>query len=254
MEFQTGCDCPNFGSVPGCVALKCSCLEDTARDVNGKPKGFPYYVTAARKGCLREFWLESRAPIYECNDLCSCGPNCKNKVVQKGRQIPLEIFKTRDRGFGLRSPVAIKKGQFVDTYRGEVITDAEASRREKNNLGKDSYLYSLDKFQEDPDFPLADEDIFVVDGEHMGGPTRFINHSCDPNLRQFTVSLTRGDRKVYELPFFALKDIAPYMELTFDYKDSEDTGIEEEEDEQHESRAAMQCKCGAANCRGILWS
>ena len=173
--------------------------------------------------------------------------------MQKGRQIPLEIFKTRDRGFGLRSPVAIKKGQFIDTYRGEVITDAEATRREKNNLGKDSYLYSLDKFKDDPDYPLADEDVFVVDGEHMGGPTRFVNHSCDPNLRQFTVSLTRGDRKVYELPFFALADIPPFTELTFDYKGSEDAGSDEEEDEHDESHAVIRCKCGAASCRKVLW-
>ena len=229
------------------------CLEDTASDENGKPKGFPYYTNAAKGGCLRKFWLESSEPIYECNHLCNCGPECKTKVVQKGRSIPLEIFKTQDRGFGLRCPIAIQRGQFIDTYRGEVITDAEATRREENNLGKDSYLYSLDKFKDNPNAPIPDDEVFVVDGEHMGGPTRFVNHSCDPNLRQFTVSLTRGDPKVYELAFFALEDIPAYQELTFDYKGSEEACSDEEEDEQLESRAVIECKCGAANCRGVLW-
>ena len=257
-EFQNGCECPpNFGQYKGCVSLKCTCLEDTVLDENGKPKGFPYYSSGPRRGCLREFWLDSREPIYECNHLCSCGPECKNKVVQKGRRIPLEIFKTHDRGFGLRSSVAIRKGQFIDTYRGEVITDAEATKREQNNLGKDSYLYALDKFQNTEQDSIPDEDIYVVDGELMGGPTRFLNHSCDPNLRQFTVSLARADRKVYELPFFALEDIAPYTELTFDYKDSDDVsgdGEEDgEEDEQPEGQKSIGCKCGAENCRKILW-
>jgi histone-lysine N-methyltransferase SUV39H len=66
------------------------------------------------------FYLDSRHPIYECNDNCRCGPHCRNKVsvaitpralmrltknqnVQFGRKVELEIFKTgSDRGWGLR--------------------------------------------------------------------------------------------------------------------------------------------------------
>ena len=136
-----------------------------------------------------------------------------------------------------------------------MITDAEADRREKNNAGKDSYLFSLDKFKEDEEEPIPDEDIYVVDGEHMGGPTRFLNHSCDPNLRQFTVSLVRGDRKVYELPFFAVEDIPAFTELTFDYKDSDEVEEEEEEEpsQASEGRKMIECKCGSENCRKFLW-
>ena len=101
-EFQSGCDCrPDNGRHMGCEYLSCHCLEDGAKNENGKPLGFAYYATNEQKGCLRELFLNSRHAIYECNDLCNCPPNCKNKIVQKGRQIPLEIFKTEKRGWGM---------------------------------------------------------------------------------------------------------------------------------------------------------
>jgi len=70
--------------------------------------------------------------VYECNDRCGCGPGYKNRNVQHGRKVPLEIFKTSDkRGFGLRCLEDLREGQFIDTYLGEIIADAEAKRREK---------------------------------------------------------------------------------------------------------------------------
>ena len=148
----------------------------------------------------------------------------------------------------------MRKGQFIDTYRGEVITDAEAEQRENRaDKGKDSYLYSLDKFQEDG----PDEDMYVVDGEFMGGVTRFMNHSCEPNCRQFTAILNRADFKIYELPFFALDNIPAYTELTFDYKDQEDSEKISEEMVEEITRAKGQeptrCLCGSEDCRRYLW-
>ena len=161
---------------------------------------------------------------------------------------------------GLRCPVSLKKGEFIDTYRGEVITDAEATRRESaTGKGKDSYLYTLDKFQGEPgdeDY-IADKDLYVVDGEFMGGPTRFMNHSCEPNCRQFTVSTVRGDYYVYELPFFALRDIPAGTELTFNYTDNEDDEPVREKDVLKMARAkgkeATRCLCGAEDCKKFLW-
>ena len=164
----------------------------------------------------------------------------------------------------------IKKGQFVDTYRGEVITSQEADRREEaaravsditiiggaevSQSSKDSYLFSLDKFSD----ILAEDAIYVVDGEYKGGPTRFLNHSCDPNLRQFTVSFYRGNPQVYELAFFAREAIEAFTELTFDYHDLDDP--EEPFDEgnleslqRDRGIMATACRCGSENCRGFLW-
>lgn len=274
---QVGCtQCsPHMGQDIGCeYTKKCDCLEYAAVDETrlnpeqkelydiikatgegstmGLPKKFPYYTPTCKTHppmSLVGFYLDSRRPIYECNDKCNCGPRCRNKNVQFGRQIELEIFRTKDnRGWGLRCPQDIHRGQFIDTYRGEIITDAEATRREKaGSKMKASYLYSLDKFAEAEG--LEEEEIYVVDGEFMGGPSKFMNHSCEPNCRQYTVSYHKHDCKIYDIAFFACQDIPAGTELTFDYLDKED-----DEPVEEPGKDAVRCLCGSARCRGYLWN
>ncbi|RMZ69069.1 set domain-containing [Pyrenophora seminiperda CCB06] len=275
-DSMVGCtQClPNMGREIGCeYTKKCDCLEYAAVDESrlndaqrdeynyalatggstiGFPKKFPYFAMGTKKereGCLVPFYLNSRRPIYECNDKCHCGPYCRNKNVQFGRQVQVEIFRANDgRGWGLRCKEDVQEGQFIDTYRGEVITDAEATRRENaSSKAKASYLYSLDKFAESEG--LDESDLYVVDGEFMGGPTKFINHSCESNCRQYTVSYNKHDVKVYDIAFFACRFIPSGEELTFDYldKDEEDPMDEPGED-------AIPCLCGAEKCRKWLWT
>lgn len=276
-ETLQGCtQCsPHMGRDIGCeYTKKCDCLEYAAVDESritdpsmrleyrhavatggstmGFPKKFPYFASGtriAKTGCLVPFYLNSRRPIYECNDKCHCGKFCRNKNVQFGRQVELEIFRTSGgRGWGLRCASDLHEGQFIDTYRGEVITDAEATRREESSSkAKASYLYSLDKFAESEGIP--EEDIYVVDGEFMGGPTKFINHSCDPNCRQYTVSYNKHDPRIYDLAFFACRFIPAREELTFDYLDRDEGDVMDEPGED-----AIPCLCGSAKCRKWLWT
>lgn len=292
-ETRVGCEkCkPDMGQNIGCEYTRlCGCLEYAAVDeaalerkdpvefeeykiaksTNGEmktswPKRFPYSKpTPGRPQTLAKHYRETRNPIYECNDNCRCGPRCKSRLVQKGRQVPLTIFKTSNgRGWGVKSSEELIQGEFIDTYVGEVITDEEAKRR-GDDAGpiKESYLYSLDKFVGDPfeGTSLEPEDCYVVDGQYMGGPTRFINHSCEPNCRQYTVSYNKYDLRLFTLAFFAYEDIPAGTELTFDYMDQDE---EEEEDavkrrmemmNDPENHDKVKCKCGARKCRGILWS
>ncbi|KAK4894016.1 hypothetical protein LTR27_007600 [Elasticomyces elasticus] len=254
--------------------------EDDGYLVNseGLPKRFPYQKSSSPKipSTLQKFYLESRYPIYECNLNCNCGPVCKSRVVQKGRrvsdamppfyegranevQVPLVIFKTADRGWGVYCDEELVRGEFIDTYVGEVITGEESDRRiAQMGEAKQSYLYALDKFIGDsPD--LNADTCYVVDGQYKGGPTRFINHSCEPNCRQYTVSYNKHDLKVYDLAFFAIDNIPAGTELTFDYQDEDVV----EEDEfwktkeealaDPENKDKRPCRCGARLCRGILW-
>jgi histone-lysine N-methyltransferase SUV39H len=277
-DGQPGCQrcSPHMGRDIGCEYTKvCDCLEYAAVDeqritdpemkkafekykMDGKnamgfPKKFPYYagdVKIQKPGCLVPFYLNSRHPIYECNDNCRCGPNCRNRNVQFGRKVELEIFKTKSgRGWGLRCREDLHEGQFIDTYRGEVITDAEATKREEaSSKTKASYLYSLDKFAATEEY--EQKDLYVVDGEFMGGPTKFMNHSCQPNCRQYTVSYNKNDAKLYDLAFFTCRFIPAGEELTFDYLDKDDDGpIDEPTGED-----AVPCLCGAAKCRKWLWT
>ena len=90
----------------------------------------------------------------------------------------------------------------------------------------------------------------MIDGEFKGGVTRFINHSCDPNLAIFAVSFYRGNPKIYELAFFALEDIPAFTELTFDYREEQDG---QDDEESSPSNGIARCLCGAKNCRQWLW-
>lgn len=84
----------------------------------------------------------------------------------------------------------------------------------------------------------------------MSGPTRFINHSCDPNLRIFARVGDHADKHIHDLALFAIKDIQRGEELTFDYVD----GVVEEPDEMDGSVEGMTaCLCGSKNCRRFLW-
>ena len=57
--------------------------------------------------------------IYECNDRCKCNQQCKNRVVQKGLQCRLQMFKTQKKGWGIRCLDDIARGTFVCIYTGK---------------------------------------------------------------------------------------------------------------------------------------
>ena len=155
---------------------------------------------------------------------------------------------------GVRSSEAIRKGQFIDRYLGEIITSEEADRRRDESAvsqRKDIYLFALDKFT-DPDSldPRLIGPPLEVDGEFMSGPTRFINHSCDPNLRIFARVGDQADKHMHDLALFAIKNIPKGEEFTFDYVD----GVAEEGDELDGHAEGMTaCLCGSENCRKFLW-
>ena len=100
-EFMFGCTCrKDNGRNIGCEYLACECIEDSARNADGR-KVFPYSAGKNDFGCLRSFYLQGGYHIFECNQRCNCESNCKNRIVQHGRTVSLEIFKTNNnRGWG----------------------------------------------------------------------------------------------------------------------------------------------------------
>lgn len=237
-------------------------------------KAYAYHSHGAKAGILRSKLHDSKVPLYECHQGCSCSPDCPNRVVERGRTVPLQIFRTKDRGWGkpphlpliphyhrapntplsgVRSSVTIRKGQFVDCYVGEVITSAEADRRRAASAisqRKDVYLFALDKFTDPSSLdPRLQGPSLEVDGEFMSGPTRFINHSCDPNMRIFARVGDHADKHLHDLALFAIKDIPKGDELTFDYVD----GTADEEEPEGNIEDMTPCLCGSAKCRRYLW-
>ncbi|MCJ1469168.1 hypothetical protein MMC07_007801 [Pseudocyphellaria aurata] len=296
--FMSGCNCRDEnGRNCGCEYRTCGCLQHSAKDERGNLH-FPYSA-GKNQGFLRNFYLNSRHHIYECNKNCNCRANCKNKVVQHGRQVRLEIFKTKDRGWGLRCPQDLQKGQFIDTYRGEIITNDVADRREKTRPAQDKYFMNFDKhtldrmmtpeeleailpkklyieikrqvqrglyetetFNDDDDQEVEHwlnplyRPPYVCDGLNHGGPTKFMNHSCDPNCRVFTASYNHADEDIYDIAFFATEFIPAGTELTFDYKDEEDRDIITDEMadaiEAKNGYRPLRCLCGTKSCRGYF--
>jgi histone-lysine N-methyltransferase SUV39H len=55
-----------------------------------------------------------------------------------------------------------------------------------------------------------------------------MNHSCEPNYRQFAVSWNKYDHARYNLALFALEDILANTKLTVDYIDLEDLNDDED--------------------------
>lgn len=80
--------------------------------------------------------------IYECNSRCKCSKMCLNRVVQHPLQTKLQVFKTVNRGWGLRCLNDIPKGNFVCIYAGDLLTEQNANEA-GDNFG-DEYFAELD--------------------------------------------------------------------------------------------------------------
>uniref|UniRef100_A0A4W5KBV0 Euchromatic histone-lysine N-methyltransferase 1b n=1 Tax=Hucho hucho TaxID=62062 RepID=A0A4W5KBV0_9TELE len=152
---------------------------------------------------LPEFCREEPPLIFECNHACSCWRTCKNRVVQNGLRVRLQLFRTSRMGWGVRALQEIPQGTFVCEYVGEIISDAEADVREN-----DSYLFNLDS---------KEGDVYCIDARFYGNISRFINHMCEPNLFPCRVFTAHQDLRFPHIAFFACKTIKAGEELGFDY-------------------------------------
>ncbi|XP_034123535.1 histone-lysine N-methyltransferase Su(var)3-9-like [Drosophila guanche] len=225
-----GCKCHE--SAESCTASSMCC---------GRMAG-ERFAYERRTGRLR---LRLRSAIYECNSRCSCDESCTNRVVQKGRQHPLVLFKTNNgRGWGVRTPQALRKGEFVCEYIGEIITCDEANERGKTYDDNGcTYLFDLD-------YNTSLDSEYTVDAANYGNISHFINHSCDPNLAVFPCWIEHLHMALPHLVFFTIRPIKAGEELSFDYTlaDNEDVPYE-----NISTAARVQCRCGAANCRKVLF-
>ena len=166
---------------------------------------------------------------------------CSNRVVSRGIQVPLVVFKTRNRGWGVRAEVPLERGQYVCEYAGAIVSSAEAAERQAQ--GGPNYVMTLREH-------LKNGQIFVtsIDPTERGNVGRYLNHSCKPNL---ALVLVRADSFVPRAAFFCARPIDQGEELTFFYGDG---AITKPAAEEAKSKAASRrvCRCGARECVGFL--
>lgn len=84
---MTSCDCSGGPCDSNDI---CDC----ARDLWDNPCAMRYN----KHGRLTDFGND-RA-IYECNDNCNCEESCLNHVVGRGRKVPIDVFMTKNKGWG----------------------------------------------------------------------------------------------------------------------------------------------------------
>ncbi|XP_073969471.1 nuclear receptor binding SET domain protein isoform X3 [Rhodnius prolixus] len=177
--------------------------------------------------CGRNSDCINRLLMVECNpQICPAGEKCQNQNFEKRFYPPLTPFKTETRGWGLKTLVPLKKGDFVIEYVGEMIDEEEYKRRvirKQKNKDENYYFLTIDKDR-------------MLDAGPKGNMARFMNHSCNPNCetQKWTVN---GDTRV---GLFTLADIEAGMELVFNYN-LETIG-----------NTRVDCKCGAPSCGGYI--
>nr|XP_046182465.1 histone-lysine N-methyltransferase EHMT2-like isoform X3 [Oncorhynchus gorbuscha] len=183
----------------------CSCTEDCSSSncLCGQLSIRCWYDKDHR--LLQEFNKIEPPLIFECNLACSCYRTCKNRVVQAGIKVRLQLYRTEKMGWGVRALQDIPQGSFICEYVGELISDAEADVRED-----DSYLFDLDN---------KDGEVYCIDARYYGNISRFINHLCDPNIIPVRVFMLHQDLRFPRIAFFSSRDILTGQELGFDYGD-----------------------------------
>lgn len=137
-----------------------------------------------------------------------------------------EVRRSRIQGRGGFAIRPIRKGQIIDEYIGQIITQEEADRRYDDNNGRHhTFLFVID-------------DETVVDARYNGSDARFLNHSCDPNCESEIVN----DR----IWIKAIKSIQPETELLYDYR------FEWQDEYEPEDVRYYACRCGTPKCRGTI--
>ncbi|OQE37396.1 hypothetical protein PENCOP_c010G01022 [Penicillium coprophilum] len=192
----------------------CMCTEDTGCDDN----------------------CQNRYMFYECdNGNCRLGPECGNRNFEglKHRtkaggkyNIGVEVIKTADRGYGVRSNRSFEPNQIIVEYTGEILTQLECERRMRT-VYKNNDCYYLMYFDQN----------MIIDATR-GSIARFVNHACEPNCRMEKWTVAGKPRMAL---FAGDRGVSTGEELSYDYNF-----------DPYSNKNVQQCRCGSANCRGFL--
>jgi histone-lysine N-methyltransferase SETD1 len=150
------------------------------------------------------------------------------KETMSGCEHALRFGKSIIHGWGVFTDEEIIAGDLIVEYRGVLIGNAVADRREieyeRAKIGSD-YMFRMDSGT-------------VCDATHQGCVARFVNASCTPNCYTQIITVNGVKRIV----IYAKKDIERGEELSYDYK------FEAEFDESKR----IPCNCGTSHCRGFM--
>ncbi len=145
----------------------------------------------------------------------------------KGSGRRLQVRKSGVHGKGVFALQTLRAGETVIEYLGEIIPWSEALRRHPHDPSQPDHTFY---------FHLNDE--LVIDGNVGGNASKWINHSCAPNVE--------ADDESGQVYLLALRNIKPGEELFFDY------GLVIDERYTPALKKRFECRCGAPDCRGTM--
>ncbi|KAK4356909.1 hypothetical protein RND71_022519 [Anisodus tanguticus] len=164
---------------------------------------------------------------------CDCIDGCGNRVSQKGLRNRLEVFRSRETGWGVRSLDLIQAGSFICEFTGVVLTREQAQICTMNG---DSLVYPS-RFPERwtewgnlsqiypnyvrltyPSIPLD----FAMDVSRMRNVAYYISHRSSPNAMVQPVLYDHNHVSFPHLMLFAMENIPPLKEISIDYGVADD--------------------------------
>ena len=108
-------------------------------------------------------------------------------------------------GWGVYAVDPLEKGTLIVEYKGQLVSQAEAARRERRYLPRQRiWLFNVNT-------------RWARDAAFGGNVARYINHACRPNC--YT------DVTGHHIWVIASRDIRPGEELTYDYHTDGTAGI-----------------------------
>ncbi|KAI0727588.1 SET domain-containing protein [Fomitopsis betulina] len=227
-DFLAGCDCRS-----GCKSIgECCCATEPTNDDS---------ITRAcayNKSRRFKFDIPPGTVVTECNNNCNCPKSCRNRVAQRPRDVPLEVFHTGQSGWGVRATISIPIGKVLGVYTGKLVEYRDVAEEHR------SYIFDLD---------VCDPPSYSVDSYQHGNWSRFVNHSCEPNLQVYPVVWdTVPELHQPYLAFVATTDIPARTELTIDYSPKLKAQPQKAKGKTRAPDGAKPCRCGALQCRGWL--
>ncbi|XP_047951843.1 histone-lysine N-methyltransferase family member SUVH9-like [Salvia hispanica] len=173
--------------------------------------------------------LRGKPLIFECGPHCRCPPTCRNRVSQKGVRNRLEVFRSRETGWGVRSLDLIQAGSFICEYTGVVLTHEQARLFTMNG---DCLVYpgrfghrwkewgDLSQIFSDyvcPSYPSGPPLDFAMDVSRMRNVACYMSNSSSPNVFVQHVLYDHNNVSFPHLMLFAMENIPPMRELSLDY-------------------------------------
>ncbi|XP_037410172.1 histone-lysine N-methyltransferase family member SUVH2-like [Triticum dicoccoides] len=192
--------------------------------------------------------LRGRPVVYRCGASCGCPASCPNRVTQRGMRHRLEVFRSTETDWGVRTLDLIQPGAFLCEFAGDVLLAdhpriANANANANTGTSTEEWFPVVACFIDPRKFPTrwrewgyAPAAVLPDDGEE---PPRFVQcpaprYMLDISKRKniaayishssfvpnaFVQLVVHGDEdeSCPHLMVFAMEIIPPMSELSIDY-------------------------------------